>query len=191
MKHRTVISVQPIECQCLTLACSKWGFIFFHTSFLFIIFTFGLTTCALKTPPASSQKPLGTSILKKTNFMILTVDSLTALGKVRHFSFHSKTEIYFFNRIYALPFELYFFSSLYFWVFYGISTIISPSAIPSPSAYNRANLFFKIMGVFSRFFLVLYNDIRIVTKKITFLGDFFLLNLAFLCTQYFQKLGTL
>jgi hypothetical protein len=163
---------------------------FFHTSFLFIIFTFGLTTCALKTPPASSQKPLGTSIFKLI-MKTLTVEAKTALGKDRHFSLPSKTEIYFSNRIYALPFWLYFFSSLYFKVFYGISTIISPHPNSNPAAYNRANLFFKNIGVFSRFFLVLYNDIRIVTKKITFLGDIFLLNLAFLCTQYFQKLVNL
>jgi hypothetical protein len=105
---------------------------------------FRLTTGALKTPPASSQITLGTSIFK-LNMKTLTVEAKTALNKDRYFSFHSKTEIYFLNRIYALPFGLYFFSSLYFWVFYGISTIISPSAIPSPAAYNRANCFYNCL----------------------------------------------
>jgi hypothetical protein len=102
-----------------------------------------------------------------------TVDGKTAHFQIIHF-FSSKTEICFL-KIFSTKFQRleYFFSSHYFWFFYGISTIISLLTHTSHlSAYNRANYFFKI---FSFFFLLYFIIWRISYKKyLTFPPSFWI-----------------
>jgi hypothetical protein len=102
-----------------------------------------------------------------------TVDGKAAHFEIRHFS-SSKTEICFL-KFFSTKIQLleYFFSSLYLLVFYGISTIISPSTHKfHPSAYNRANYFFKL---FSFFFLLYFIIWRSSYKKyLTFPPSFWI-----------------